>query len=139
MNKLAKTMIATLSILLIAGVAALIVVLNVKDDKNNSSAQTLDDMVEYSYQTSEITTDLEDGSFVRIQFQIITDSKDAKEEVGKREFQLKNILIKELAKMEEEDFKSGLGSLEDVIKLKLNKKMSEGKITDVYTISKILQ
>ncbi|WP_106497617.1 flagellar basal body-associated protein FliL [Lentibacillus sp. Marseille-P4043] len=139
MNKLAKTMIATLSILLIAGVAALIVVLNVKDDENNSSAQTLDDMVEYSYQTSEITTDLEDGSFVRIQFQIITDSKKAKEEVGKREFQLKNILIKELAKMEEEDFKSGLGSLEDVIKLKLNEKMSEGKITDVYTISKILQ
>ncbi len=132
-------MIATLSILLIAGVAALIVVLNVKDDENNSSAQTLDDMVEYSYQTSEITTDLEDGSFVRIQFQIITDSKKAKEEVGKREFQLKNILIKELAKMEEEDFKSGLGSLEDVIKLKLNEKMSEGKITDVYTISKILQ
>lgn len=76
---------------------------------------------------------------MRIQFQIVTDSKDAKEEIAKREFQIKNILIKEMTTMKAEDFKSGLGNLEDVIQLKLNKVMADGKVTDVYTISKILQ
>ncbi|WP_188454382.1 flagellar basal body-associated protein FliL [Virgibacillus oceani] len=136
---LVKTMVTALITLLVAGVVALVVVLNLNGDKNEGSAQTIDEIVEHSYQTSELTTDLQDGSFVRIQFQIITNSKDAKEEVQKREFQLKNILIKELAKMNEKDFKSGLSDLEDVVQLKLNEVMTEGSITDVYTINKILQ
>ncbi|MFC4557124.1 flagellar basal body-associated protein FliL [Virgibacillus kekensis] len=138
-SKLGKTMATSLIVLLLLGVVALVIVLNVTGEKANGSAQSLDEIIENSYQTSDITTDLQDGSFVRIQFQIITDSKDAKEEVKMREFQLKNILIKELAKMNEEDFKTGLSNLEDSIKLKLNQVMSEGKITDVYTINKILQ
>ncbi|WP_099158104.1 flagellar basal body-associated protein FliL [Virgibacillus ndiopensis] len=138
-SSLVKTMVTALITLLLAGVVALIVVLNLNGDKNEGNAQTLDEIVEHSYQTSELTTDLQDGSFVRIQFQIITDSKDAKEEIQKREFQLKNILIKELAKMNEDDFKTGLSDLEDTVKLKLNEVMTEGTITDVYTINKILQ
>lgn len=134
-----KTMVTTLVGLLLGGAIALVIVLNVSGDDKNGDAQTIDEIVEYSYQTSEVTTDLQDGSFVRIQFQIVTDSKDAKEEIAKREFQIKNILIKEMATMKAEDFKSGLGNLEDVIQLKLNKVMTDGKVTDVYTISKILQ
>ncbi|WP_164668987.1 flagellar basal body-associated protein FliL [Virgibacillus doumboii] len=138
-SRLGKTMLTSLAILLLAGVAALIIVLNFTGDKNSGSAQSIDEIVENSYKTSEITTDLQNGSFVRIQFQIITDSKDAKEEVQKREFQLKNILIKELSKMSEEDFKTGLSNLEDVVQLELNKVMTEGNITEVYTVNKILQ
>lgn len=134
-----KTMVTTLVGLLLGGAIALVIVLNVSGDDKNGDAQTIDEIVEYSYQTSEVTTDLQDGSFVRIQFQIVTDSKDAKEEIAKREFQIKNILIKEMTTMKAEDFKSGLGNLEDVIQLKLNKVMTDGKVTDVYTISKILQ
>ncbi|WP_404452627.1 flagellar basal body-associated protein FliL [Virgibacillus necropolis] len=134
-----KTMVTTLVGLVLGGGIALVIVLNVSGDEKNGDAQTIDEIVEHSYQTSEITTDLQDGSFVRIQFQIVTDSDDAKEEIAKREFQLKNILIKELSVMKAEDFKSGLGNLEDVIQLKLNELMTNGKITDVYTISKILQ
>lgn len=137
---LVKTMVTSLIVILLGGVIALVVVLNVSgEDKKNGDAESIDEIVENSYQTSEITTDLKDGSFVRIQFQIVTDGKKAKEEIAKREFQLKNILIKELSKMNTKDFKSGLGNLEDVVQLKLNEVMSAGKITDVYTISKILQ
>lgn len=131
-------MITTFAIILVAGIAAY-VVLNVTGEHREGEAQSIDDVVANSYESPEITTDLEDGSFVRIQFQIITDGKDAKEEISKRNFQLKNILIKELAKMDEKDFKSGLTDLEKVVKEKLNELMTEGKITDVYTISKILQ
>nr|WP_262985638.1 flagellar basal body-associated protein FliL [Virgibacillus halodenitrificans] len=128
-----------MAILLIVAIAALIVVLNISGDKDEGKAESIDKIVEYAYETPEITTDLEDGSFVRIQFQILTDGKDAKEEISKRDFQLKNILIKELATMNEEKFKTGLTDLEAEVKTKLNAVMTEGKITNVYTVSKILQ
>ncbi|HLS07642.1 flagellar basal body-associated protein FliL [Lentibacillus sp.] len=138
-NRAAKTMITSLIVLLLIAGVALIVILKFTGDQNDGHAQSIDEIVEHSYKTPEITTDLQDGSFVRIQFQVMTDSKNAKQEVEKREFQLKNILIKELAKMDEEKFKTGLSDLEDVVQLKLNEVMTEGSITDVYTIKKILQ
>jgi flagellar protein FliL len=137
-NKFFKITLLSLVVIILIGVVAAVIVLNVLD-KNGSGEPTIDEIIEYSYQTPEITTDLSDGSFVRIQFQIVTDSKKAKEEIAKREFQVKNILIKELATMDEEAFKSGLSNVEDILKVELNKVMKEGSILHVYTISKILQ
>ena len=138
-SKLVKTMITSLISIVVIGGVAIIVILNLPGNNDKSGAQTIDDIVEYSYETPDITTDLKDGSFVRIQFQFITDGKKAKEEIEKRDFQIKNTLIKELAKMDEEDFKTGLDSLEETLKDRLNEVMTEGKITAVYTISKVLQ
>lgn len=137
MSKLMKTMVTLLVFLLLGGTVALVIVLNTQGEK--SEARSIDKIIEQSYETPEITTDLKDGSFVRIQFQILTDSKDAKNEISKRDFQLKNILIKELARMDEEDFKSGLTKLEEVVQEKLNEVMTQGEVTKVYTINKILQ
>jgi len=132
MNRLIKTMITSLMIIILAGITIFIIFTKVKGDP-------IDDLVKYSYETPEITTDLQDGSFVRIQFQIVTDGKKAKNEIEKRDFQLKNILIKELAHLSEEEFTTELVELEKIVKDKLNELMTEGKILDVYTISKILQ
>ena len=140
MSKLVKVMVTSLVVLLIAAIAGLVVVLNINvAGAGEDKELTIEELVEYSYQTPEVTTDLEDGSFVRIQFQILTDGKDAHEEVSQRDFQLVNILIKELATMNEESFKTGLDELEEVVKEKLNGVMTEGEIIDVYTINKILQ
>jgi len=134
-----KTMLISLTVILAITTIGLIVLLNTQNDSAEGKEATIDDIVKYSYETSEMTTDLEDGSFVRIQFQIVTDGKKAREELEKREFQVKNILIKNLASMDEDDFKAGLGELEDTIQSKLNDVMTKGKITDVYTVNKILQ
>jgi flagellar FliL protein len=131
-------MLSSLAVLLVAAIAIIIIVLNVEGEEEDRKL-TIDEVVEYSYQTPEITTDLQDGSFVRIQFQILTDGSDAHDEVTKRDFQLSNILIKELAVMDREAFESGLSGLEETIKNRLNEVMTEGRVTDVYTISKILQ
>lgn len=139
MNSLAKTMIISLTLLLGLGIVALVFVLNFNNETTKGEGRSIDEMNEYSYETPEVTTDLKDGKFVRIQFQVITDGKSGLKEVEKREFQLKNILIKELALMTEEDFKSGLSDLEATLQSKLNEVMTDGTITDVYTISKILQ
>ncbi len=132
-------MLTSLTVILIIGISAFVVVQYVNSDEQSGKTSSIDKMEEYSYETPEITTDLKDGNFVRIQFQIITDGKDAKKEIEKRDFQIKNILIKELATLEEKDFQSGLDDLEKHVKTKLNEVMTTGKITDVYTISKILQ
>lgn len=128
-------MITSLAILLVGAISVLIVVLNVEGAEELS----IDKVVKYSYETEEIVTDLQDGTFVRIQFRILTDGKEAHEEISLRDFQLVNILIKELALMDEEAFKEGLGDLEATLKDSLNEVMTEGTITDVYTINKILQ
>lgn len=133
-----KTMITSLVIVLMGGAIALVVILNI-DDEQKVDAQSVDEIVKFSYETPEITTDLEDGSFVRIQFQIVTNGKKAREEISKRDFQLKNILIKELATMDEEVFKTGLDELEDSLADRLNELMTTGNVTEVYTIHKILQ
>ncbi|GLO66003.1 flagellar basal body-associated protein FliL [Oceanobacillus kimchii] len=139
MSKLMKTMITSLVIILAGAITALVIVINISTPEKVSGEQSIDDMVEYSFESPEVTTDLEDGAFVRVQFQIIADSSDAKKELEKRDFQLKNILIKELAKKNKEDFQAGLGDIEEALKNELNNLMTEGNVTEVYTISKILQ
>src|SRR5690625_465291 len=132
MNKLMKMMLTSLMIIILISISIYVVFLKVKGDP-------IDDLVKYSYETPEITTDLKDGSFVRIQFQIVTDGKKARSEISKRDFQLKNILIKELSRLGEEEFTTELDELESLVRVKLNELMTEGKILEVYTINKILQ
>ncbi|MEI3604604.1 flagellar basal body-associated protein FliL [Pseudogracilibacillus sp. SE30717A] len=139
MNSLVKTMIISFTVLMVAVIAGLIVFINIGGESTKGESRSIDDINAYSYETPEVTTDLEDGKFVRIQFQIITDGKQGLKELEKREFQTKNILIKELSLMEEESFKSNLTELESTIQTKLNEVMTDGTITDVYTVSKILQ
>lgn len=139
MNRLAKTLITSLSVLLILGIVAFVVVFNFFWNSDTSEALSIDEMNQNSYETPEITTDLSDGHFVRIQFQIITDDKKARNELEKREFQTRNIIIKELSTMEEDNFQSGISEMEQTLKDKLNEVMEDGKVVEVYTISKILQ
>lgn len=110
-----------------------------KDDSSANNEPSIDEMNDHSYETSEITTDLKDGRFVRIQFRIITDGRKATQEIEKRDFQIENILIKEISLMNEADFTSGLTNVESQLKDNINEVMTDGEIVDVYTIKKILQ
>src|SRR5699024_6938512 len=139
LNKAAKLIIGILTILVVAAIVAVVIVVNfIKNDTVNE-AQTIDEMNQYAYTTPEVTTDLEDGSFVRIEFEIITDGKKSLKEVEKREIQIKNLLINVLTLMAGADFSAGLSDLGSDMKDKLNELMEDGEITDVYTVSKVLQ
>lgn len=131
-------MLIVLGTLTILGGVALVLVLNLSDSEAEGE-RSIDEIREASLTTEEITTDLKSGDFLRISFRIVTNSNEALEELEKRDFQMKNILIKELASMEGEDFQTGLDNVETDLKLKLNEFMSEGQITDVYTVKKVLQ
>ncbi|HIV75774.1 MAG TPA: flagellar basal body-associated FliL family protein [Candidatus Pseudogracilibacillus intestinigallinarum] len=139
MSKVLKITAISVASLLAIAMITVVVVLYFNNNNIESKELSIDEMNEFSYETPEVTTDLKDGVFVRIQFQLIMDSKASLKEIEKREFQIKNILIKELAVMTEEDFNAGLADLEKVLQQKLNEIMTEGTIKDVYTISKIMQ
>jgi flagellar protein FliL len=134
-----KVMIISLSSVTILGVVALILVLNMNEEIEASGERSIDEIREASLLTEEITTDLQNGDYVRISFRIVTDSKESVEELEKRDFQLQNVLLKELSTMKSEMFQSGLEDLENKLQLKLNQFMIEGEVTDVYTVKKVLQ
>lgn len=139
MTRALKAFLISLSIILLVGIAVLGSFLYFSNANPSGEARSIDDINQYSYETPEITTDLQDGRFVRIQFRIVTDGKKAVQEVEKRDFQIKNIIIKSISEMNEEDFTTGLTEVEELLQTNLNEVMTEGTITDVYTISKILQ
>jgi len=140
MSRALSTFLISFSLIILAVAIILGVYFFVgKDDTVANEEQSIDDMNEFSYETDEITTDLKDGKFVRIKFQIIADSRKAAKELEKRDFQIENILIKEISLMNEEDFTSGLTEVEEKLQENINEVMIDGEITDVYTIKKILQ
>lgn len=91
-----------------------------------------------SVTTDEITTDLKDDHFVRIQFQLVTDSEDATSELENKLFQAHNILIKELAIKTSEEIKN-MNAIENEVKEQLNMIMTQGQIIDVHIINKVIQ
>src|SRR5690625_4331664 len=138
MNKLLKVMIFVIIFLLLTGTGIAVGVYYLTQE-TDPGERSINEINRLSYETSELTTDLKDGKFVRVQFQLIKDGKKALRELEKREFQIKNTLIKELSVMNEDDFTTGIASVESQLKDELNDLMTDGEITDVYTITKILQ
>ena len=67
MNKATKAMITILFIILVAGIATLLFILNEKNETHAYGDKTIEEMVEVSFETEPITTDLKDGNYVRVQ------------------------------------------------------------------------
>lgn len=134
-----RTFITSLSVIIVLSAIGVGIYFYVSSSDSNSAERSIDELNEFSFDTEEITTDLRDGRYVRVQFKIITDGKKAVTEVEKRDFQIKNILIKEISEMNKQDFTNNLDHIEVTLQQSLNEVMTEGTITDVYTIRKILQ
>lgn len=139
-NKMLTIMLIILTVITLAGAVALVIML-----KSNSGHQgkepDIDQVLECSVDVPEITTNLASNDFIRISFKIQTDSKKAKEELEKRDFQTKDIIIELLSGMRAEDLKGAAGKerLAEMLKSRLNEVMQEGKIVKVYITSYIIQ
>ncbi|MFS0782294.1 flagellar basal body-associated protein FliL [Bacillus sp. 1P06AnD] len=135
-NKPLTIMLITLVVITLVAAIALVMVLNMgkSDDKNPS----IDQIVKHSVEVPDITTNLAEDGFIKISFMIQTDSKSAKKELEKRNFQVKNIIITELSQRKASQFKS-FENLENILKEKINSIMQDGKIERVYVTSSIIQ
>lgn len=119
----------------------ILVVLLTQLNKEKPDGPTIDEIIESSVDIPEITTNLADGSFVRITLKIQASDKKAGEELSKRDFQVKNIVIQELSEMEEKALEGKQGKIlfQDAIKSQVNELMQEGEVTQVYITSYVLQ
>ncbi|RAK23377.1 flagellar FliL protein [Anoxybacillus vitaminiphilus] len=139
-NKLLSVMLIIMVAITLISVVALVVIMKFTGD-DETKEPTADEIVESSVDIPEITTNLADDHFIKVAFKLQTDSKKAKEEAEKRNFQIQNIIIEQLSEMKAEDFhgKQGKAALRNRLKEEMNKLMQEGKIVEVYITSFIIQ
>ncbi|MGM7681693.1 flagellar basal body-associated protein FliL [Cytobacillus sp. Hm23] len=139
-NKWYIFLIVMLAILAIIGSILIYILL----DSRNANAEeppTIDEIIVNSVDIADITTNLLDHGFIRVSFKVETDGKDAKKELEKRDFQVRNIMIQELSEMKAEQFdgKQGKIALQDKLLTQMNEIMQDGTIQNVYITSFLLQ
>ncbi|TKC18665.1 flagellar basal body-associated protein FliL [Robertmurraya kyonggiensis] len=139
-NKLVMIMLIILIAITLVGAVAVVVVLKVTGTEK-AEGPTIDEVIEASVDIPEITTNLAGNDLIRISFKIETDSKKAKEELEKRDFQVKNIIILSLSEKTSEQIQGSEGQtkLESELKDKINELMQEGKVEKVYITGSLLQ
>jgi flagellar protein FliL len=100
-----------------------------------------DEIIAMSVKTENITTNLSSGGYVQLSFQLQTDSEKAKGELEKRDFQVKNVILKLFSSLTEDEINSPEETVqfEERIKNEMNKLMQSGHIVKVYTTNKMIQ
>ncbi|ATP39359.1 flagellar basal body-associated protein FliL [Solibacillus sp. R5-41] len=138
-NKLLTIMLIILVTITLVGVIAVVLVTQLNKGPEVSEP-TIDEIVISSVDVPEITTNLADGSFVRLQLKVQTTSEKSAQELLKRDFQVKNIVIQELSEMEVKalEGKQGKVTFQNTIKSQINELMQEGEVTQVYITSYII-
>jgi len=139
-NKLVMIMLILLVAIALVGAVAVVMVLN-HNGQDKNAEPTIDEVLEASVDIPEITTNLADDAFIRISFKIQTDSKEAKEELEKRNFQVNNIIILELSELTSDTIKGKEGQmqLEEKLKTGINEVMQDGEVEKVYITQFLLQ
>ncbi|MFB4162674.1 flagellar basal body-associated protein FliL [Alteribacillus sp. JSM 102045] len=139
-NRLVNIMLIMIISITLIGVVTL-VLFNYFSTPEAGAEPTIDEIIENSWGTEEITTNLDDKTFLKTQFRIHVDSAKAKDELEKRDFQVNNLIIHQLAGMNSSDIKSqeGLEELESTLRLKINDIMKEGKVIRIYTTERMIQ
>jgi len=137
-NKFLKTMVIILAIIAIISAGAVYFLLQ---NNHANKQQSIDDIIKVSVDVKDITTNLATNNYVKMSFKIQTDSKAAKEELTKRDFQVRNIIIEQLADTKASDLqgKAGIVKLEDSLRKKINQIMQDGQVVKVYITDSLLQ
>jgi flagellar FliL protein len=140
-NKVLTISLIILVCITLLGVVGLILVMQLNKGDDKPKEQTIDEILESSVDVEEIMTNLSGKKFIRISLKIQTENKKAAEELTKRDFQVKNIIIQELSEMKAEDLEGKIGkvALEDALKSQLNPLMKSGKVKKVYIVSYVIQ
>ncbi|SFP07732.1 flagellar basal body-associated protein FliL [Salibacterium halotolerans] len=140
-NRLVNIMLIIIISLTLVGVVAFVLFNYFSYSTEAGAEPTIDQIIENSWETEEITTNLNDGSMFRGAFRIHVETKAGAEELQKRDFQIKNIIIHELAGMNAGGLQSreGLQTLEDTLRSDINDIMKEGDVVRVYTTQRMIQ
>lgn len=137
-NKLLTIMLIILVTITLVGVIAVVLVTQLNKGPELSEP-TIDEILVASVDLPEITTNLADGKLVRLELKIQTTSEKSAQELLKRDFQVKDIVIQELSEMEKAalEGKKGKVAFQNTIKSQINELLQEGEVQHVYFTSYI--
>jgi flagellar protein FliL len=140
-NKLISKMIIIMLSLTLIGSIAVIVTLKYTGQASTEKGPSIDDVIKASVDVTDIKTNLKSNNYISISFKIQMDSKKAAAELQKRDFQVRDIIIKRLSDMSAQDFEGtqGLSTLETDIAKQIDQLMENGHVVKIYTTSKVLQ
>mgnify|MGYP003552284736 FL=1 len=141
-NKLLMIILIILvTITLLGGIAFVVYTQFNKGTEAVYAEPTIDEILLASVDIPEITTNLADKRYVKIQFKIQTNSDVAGQELAKRDFQVKNLIIQELSEITQEDLKGKQGkqNLQETLKSQINELMQDGEVKQVYITSYAVQ
>ncbi|MEC1678795.1 flagellar basal body-associated protein FliL [Bacillus mojavensis] len=137
-----KLLIILLIILIVIGAlgAAAYFVLGGKSEKSEAK-RSIDEIVASSVDIEEITTNLKSDNIIRLAIKLETDSDKSKEELEKRDFQVKDAVISLLADTNADEIEGDKGkeTFKKELKDKVNSYLQEGKVEKVYITSFNLQ
>ncbi|KMK77224.1 flagellar basal body-associated protein FliL [Alkalihalobacillus pseudalcaliphilus] len=107
-------------------------------DNNQSS---IDDIIEMSFETEQIVTNLKSNDYIRVSFFIQGDSKDTLTEIEKRDFQLNHLILSLLSEKTSSELsgRDGMRAIEAQLKEEINTLLDSGEVQNVYTTSWVIQ
>ncbi|MFN2746234.1 MULTISPECIES: flagellar basal body-associated protein FliL [Bacillus] len=141
-KKLLGIMLIIILTITVLGAVAFFVIKGNASGKDEKQEPSIDEVVESSVEIDEITTNLKSDNVVRLSIKLEADSKKAKEELEKRDFQIKDTVISLLANTNADDLEGTKGKehFKEKLKQKMNSEyMKEGKVKEVYITSFNLQ
>lgn len=137
-----NSVIVSILVILLLGTLGIIIWTKVLAPTNttNDSEPSIDTILKYSVDIPEITTNLKSDEYVRISFKVQTNSKKAKTELEKRDFQINNLVIQELSETNSEELEGKVGkeTLESTMQNMINDLMQNGKVVKVYITSCVI-
>jgi flagellar FliL protein len=145
-NKLLNMSVILLIAITLLGIVALVLykyVLIPQDtnDLNTLNDPSIEEMVEMSVSTGELTTNLADNRYAVMDFTIVLNNEDAKEEVEMGLFLVKREIIGVLSSLTSEDLtgEEGVNAMEARIISRVNNILREGEVVKVVTTKRLIQ
>ncbi|WP_252313470.1 flagellar basal body-associated protein FliL [Sinobaca sp. H24] len=127
----------------VIGAGAFYFIQNTSSTAEADEAEVLsaDEMAANSWELEELTTNLADDHFIKASFKIQLDSEKGREELEKRDYQVKNAIIMDLSSRSAESLQTteGLKEMEKALQETINKEMTKGKVVKVYITQRLIQ
>ncbi|MBR2758151.1 MAG: flagellar basal body-associated FliL family protein [Exiguobacterium sp.] len=138
-----KVVIILLVVLLVMGGAGFMAYKYVFGDNVTAKTKpvTAEELAERSFMTDDMTTNIQDERFINVQFTIVTDSAETKENLELRKFQVHNVILGDLSGMTKAQLatKEDMQKFEQTLREQLNGLLEEGEVQRVYMTKKIIQ
>ena len=138
-----KMIIILVVVLLVMGGAGFMTYKYIFGDNVTAKTEpvTATELAERSFTTDDMTTNIKDERFINVQFTIVTDSVETKEDLELRKFQVHNVILGDLAEMTKAQLttKEDMQKFEQTLRKQLTSLLDEGEVQRVYMTKKIIQ